>query len=74
MWEAYYLEADELLSWHRILNILLKTPYMKKIMVSLLILFSTGLLFAQEAETKNVNVDINTDGGSANWYTSPWVW
>ena len=43
-------------------------------MVSLLILFSTGLLFAQEAETKNINVDINTDGGSANWYTSPWVW
>ena len=68
------MEADELLSWHRILNILLKPPYMKKIMVSLLILFSTGLLFAQEAETKNINVDINTDGGSANWYTSPWVW
>lgn len=39
-----------------------------------LALFSSTILVAQEGETKNVNIDINTDGGSGNWYTSPWVW
>ena len=29
--------------------------------------------FAQDAETKKVDVDIST-GNDANWYASPWVW
>lgn len=46
---------------------------MKKIFLSLLFAFYSTLLLAQEGETKNVNIDINTDGGGS-WYASPWVW
>jgi hypothetical protein len=47
---------------------------MKKILFSLVAAFYSTLLLAQDGETKNVNVDINTDGNSAAWYASPWVW
>ena len=47
---------------------------MKKFLFSLFATFYSTLLLAQEGETKNVNIDINTDGGSGNWYASPWVW
>lgn len=47
---------------------------MKKIFLSLLIALYSTLLLAQEGQTKNVNIDINADGGGGNWYASPWVW
>ena len=31
------------------------------------------LAFAQETETKKVDVNIDADTGG-NWYASPWVW
>ena len=38
---------------------------------------SQGLIWAQETTTstttKDVNVDLNVDGGST-WYAQPWVW
>jgi hypothetical protein len=44
---------------------------MKKIILPLVMaLFSTAIVFAQDA--KDINVNVNTKGGA--WYTSPWVW
>jgi hypothetical protein len=44
---------------------------MKKFILSILImLYSSVCLLAQE--TKDINVDVDTDGGA--WYASPWVW
>jgi len=45
---------------------------MKKFYVSLVTIFLSVLMFAQE--TKKVDVDINAGGSDANWYASPWVW
>jgi len=46
---------------------------MKKALLTFVAAFmSTVMLLAQEAETKKVDVDINTKGDS--WYASPWVW
>ncbi|RYZ30592.1 MAG: hypothetical protein EOO10_02285 [Chitinophagaceae bacterium] len=47
---------------------------MKKFVFSLIAAFYSTLLLAQEGETKNVNIDINTDGNAGTWYTQPWVW
>ena len=47
---------------------------MKQLFFLLLTILTGGLLLAQEGETKNVNIDINTGEGGGNWYTSPWVW
>jgi hypothetical protein len=47
---------------------------MKKMILSFIAALYSTLLLAQEAETKNVNIDINTDGAGSAWYTSPWVW
>jgi hypothetical protein len=68
------LATGKLLSWHRILKNSFKTLNMKKFVASFLAAFYSTFLLAQEGQTKNVNVDINTDGNSANWYASPWVW
>lgn len=46
---------------------------MKCIFFLLLFVMSGTLLLAREGETKKINVDINTNGGST-WYASPWVW
>ena len=46
---------------------------MKRLICFMLSLMSGTLLMAQGGETKQIDVDINTDGGSA-WYTNPWVW
>ena len=46
---------------------------MKKILLALYaVFFSAVVALAQEGETKEINVDVNTKGG--DWYTSPWVW
>jgi hypothetical protein len=46
---------------------------MKKALLTFtLAFFSTMTLLAQEAETKKVDIDVNTKGD--NWYASPWVW
>ncbi|MEJ7912113.1 MAG: hypothetical protein WKF70_03080 [Chitinophagaceae bacterium] len=46
---------------------------MKKVSLLLVTAFLGVLTFAQEGETKKVDVDINTNSGS-NWYSSPVVW
>lgn len=45
---------------------------MKKFLFSVYALLGAGLMFAQEGETKKIDIDINTNGGA--WYTAPWVW
>lgn len=46
---------------------------MKKAFYSFVVaLFSTVAALAQEAETKKVDIDVNTKGSA--WYASPWVW
>lgn len=47
---------------------------MKKLYFSLLTAFLAVVTFAQDGETKKVDVDISTGGNDANWYASPWVW
>ncbi len=46
---------------------------MKKAYLTLLTLFTTIYLFAQEKSTQ-VDVDINKGSSGGNWYASPWVW
>jgi hypothetical protein len=47
---------------------------MKKFLFSLIAAFYGTMLFAQDGETKKVNIDVNTGGGESTWYASPWVW
>ena len=44
---------------------------MKKTSLLLFATLYSTLLQAQE-DAKNIDVDINSDGGT--WYASPWVW
>ena len=44
---------------------------MKKVYFSLMTVLFSFLAFAQD---KKIDVDINADKGSSNWYTAPWVW
>jgi hypothetical protein len=53
--------------------LLYKTSKMKKLYFSLMTAFLALVSFAQDGETKKVDVDIST-GNDANWYASPWVW
>ena len=46
---------------------------MKKAYLTLLTVLVSVVLFAQEKST-DINVDINKDSDTANWYASPWVW
>ncbi len=46
---------------------------MKKVYLTLLTAFIGVLSFAQDGETKKIDVDIDTNSGG-NWYTSPIVW
>ena len=46
---------------------------MKTFILSLISIFYSTLLLAQEG-TKKVNIDINTEGEGSAWYTSPWLW
>ncbi len=45
---------------------------MKKIVFSFIASLYATFLIAQDG-AKDVNVNLNTKGGS-NWYASPWVW
>ena len=36
-------------------------------------IFISMVLWAQE-KTTDVNIDVNKDTNTANWYASPWVW
>ena len=45
---------------------------MKKAYVSVIAVFFSALMFAQEGTGTKIDVDINKD--SAAWYASPWVW
>ena len=36
-------------------------------------IFISMVLWAQE-KTTDVNIDVNKDTTTANWYASPWVW
>ena len=47
---------------------------MKKICFTVYAALVSALLYAQEGETKSVDININTDKGAAAWYTAPWVW
>jgi hypothetical protein len=46
---------------------------MKKAFLSFFAALMSIVVLAQE-ETKKVDVNIDTGGGSAAWYSSPWVW
>jgi hypothetical protein len=46
---------------------------MKKAYLSLMTMFFSVLLFAQE-KSAEIDVDINKGSDTANWYASPWVW
>jgi len=46
---------------------------MKKAFLSFFAALMSIWVLAQE-ETKKVDVNIDTDGGGAAWYSSPWVW
>ena len=46
---------------------------MKKATMSLMTIFISMVLWAQE-KTTDVNIDVNKDTNTANWYASPWVW
>jgi hypothetical protein len=55
------------------LNDDIKITVMKKALLTFVAaLFSTMMVLAQEGESKNINVDVNTKGDA--WYASPWVW
>lgn len=45
---------------------------MKKAYLTLMIAICSFIVMAQETP-KEVDVNINTDGGGA-WYAAPWVW
>ena len=47
---------------------------MKKLCFSIYALLLSAVMYAQDGETKKVDIDINTDGGGAAWYAAPWVW
>ncbi len=44
---------------------------MKKFIISFLATLYGTFLLAQDS--KDVNINLNTKGGS-NWYASPWLW
>jgi len=46
---------------------------MKKAYLTILTVVANLVLLAQEKST-DINVDINKNSGSTNWYASPWVW
>jgi hypothetical protein len=46
---------------------------MKKAYFTVMAAFLSVLAFAQEGETRKVDVNIDTNDGGA-WYGSPWVW
>lgn len=46
---------------------------MNKVVLSVLAAFIGAVSFAQDGETKKVEVDIDTNSGG-DWYTAPWVW
>ena len=46
---------------------------MKKAYLTILTVVVNLVLLAQEKST-DINVDINKNSGSTNWYASPWVW
>jgi hypothetical protein len=47
---------------------------MKKAYLTVLAALIGTVLYAQDGETKSVDININKDGGGGTWYTSPWVW
>ena len=46
---------------------------MKSIYLTLMTTLLSIVVFAQE-KTTEVDVNVNKDGDTANWYASPWVW
>ena len=46
---------------------------MKKAYLTLLVVLTNIILFAQEKSTQ-VDVDISKGNDGGNWYASPWVW
>lgn len=45
---------------------------MKKIFFSVFLALYGTLVFAQDGDAKDINVNINTKGNA--WYASPWIW
>ena len=46
---------------------------MKSIYLTLMTTLLSVVVFAQE-KTTQVDIDVNKNGNTANWYASPWVW
>lgn len=66
------LGIDDLMA--QFFNLFLENAFMKKIFLSIYAALIATLLFAQEGETKKVDINIDTNGGGAAWYAAPWVW
>jgi hypothetical protein len=45
---------------------------MKKNLFLIACAFYSTLLLAQDGDTKQIDVNIKTEG--SNWYASPWIW
>ena len=46
---------------------------MKRIYLTLMTMVLGLVVFAQE-KTTDVDINVNKDNNTANWYASPWVW
>ncbi len=46
---------------------------MKAVYLTLVTMLMSVVLFAQEKSTE-VDINLNKDGATSNWYASPWVW
>src|SRR3712207_75212 len=59
--------------WHTFYVMMRKPSIMKKMYFSLLVVLLGVFAYAQESETKKIDININKDSGG-DWYTAPWVW
>ncbi|MEI6949397.1 hypothetical protein V9K67_19580 [Paraflavisolibacter sp. H34] len=47
---------------------------MKKVYFTVMAAIMNALAFAQDGETKKVDVNINTGGGGGSVWGAPWLW
>jgi hypothetical protein len=48
---------------------------MKKVYLTVMLALFSAIMFAQEGDSKKIDVNINTNsGGGGHFWGSPWVW